>query len=1561
MKAFAIQIRPNDRSRFETHRAHYLRCSRLICEIRVALKINKKFFSISFLFCLLISGNQIVFAEDLKIKSQNGSITKEYDPNTGLTTQFKNSTEDSNSNFACLENDSKEIIVKFKSSQVSQLKTKTLFANSTSSLALTEKEVFDFLRKKHKHYAKKVKKLFTDSNIKSSPVAAKYKQRQALRLSKLRSLRAKYQLEDIFLVKIDSQNCLEQKRILHELNRDPSIEYAEPDFKIKLDTTNDYFSNTNGSAWSLPYSEAWGLEQVEAQQVWDQTQGAGVIVTIIDTGVDYNHPDLWNNIWVNPALISDVNFDGKVNLDDADLNHNKIIDSNEVIAGMFGRDFVNGDYAPIDDSGHGTHVAGTIAAVANNQIGIAGIAPQAQILPIKILNASGSGYLSTIAQGLQYTIDLYLTNPNIESMITNNSYGGSGVSQLLEDTFNQAKEAGIISVVAAGNSNADAADTIPASYDSVITVGSVGYNKIRSGFSNYGSVVDIAAPGGGDSNDASAANILSTISLDSEIMRTRPQYKITDPYSSPYFYARLAGTSMAAPHVAGVAALVKSKHPEFNPDEVQNTLVNTSKAFTQNNQTKIGSGIVNANGALAINTSYPLAKIIDLANPISGTYPINFLAGKSPNGNNITSISLEWSQDLIEWKSIPNISSQGTSATANFDTTQAQNSEIYFRLTVIDILGQSSTVTESTQVENFKLTHPLPGDITNPHDPLSIRGSFNSTEITNFKVLYRIGTNTNWHEEAITIDSSKIGQTFVNEEIAKLDSTRLNPDEVYSIKLVIEYASNHSAESEPVNFYIDSKLKQGFPIYFSNRLDALITNPQLTPIAINIDEDQAKELIAIAPNFDIDNGYRSTLKAWKANSQVLWSKTIMYPKNLVGMDVDNDDKGEIFYDTLAGTSLLIHSLNASGTEKTNFPVVIQNSYLNKMKLADIDNDQNIEIISIISSNDSTKKSLLIVDARTGTIEKNIIINAQASTGFFALGNLDNDLDLEIIYHIGDFAYTKLSAINPDGSPVSGWPVNIASNIITLDNIEVEDLDNDGFDEVVCKAGSIITRTASSMSYYNQATIFDHNGNLVKLIQEAPESSFSFSDIDGNGEKDILFTNNYGFNLGRFFAVNKSGDNLSNWPLTVLGPGLRRANFESRIETILVSDINNDNQDDLLFSFAGLGRSFYNGSSLIDSAGIFALNKDRSPIDLNPRSDSNTLVLGSTGSLKPTGSKWESSSGVPVITDLEGDGFSDIIIAKDYEYGFESQAKLNNYEPLLKAGTLIYAWDLTHSSAANPTPAPDPSVDPESPSEDPSPEPEPSPTPNPPSTPAPTPTPPPSPSPPSSPGPSPTPAPANQKPSASFSFSPTEPVIGETVSFDASLSTDSDGTINLYQWDFNNDGVIDATGKTVSHIFDSIESFTTKLTVTDNSNGKGSMSASIAIKDKTKPIDPLDDNQQTFTLNRSDENSPLVEINSLKKDKFTLAKFLVNKTAISEGEVLNFALSTTSEFYNLISFGPNNLQSISAVADADYIKVKLQKRNKFRNQYGKGSTVDIPVTLTDLGSGYSDEGVIRVHI
>jgi hypothetical protein len=228
-------------------------------------------------------------------------------------------------------------------------------------------------------------------------------------------------------------------------------------------------------------------------------------VAVIDTGVDYNHPDLAANILRDHA--------GRV----------------------IGHDFANNDADPMDDHGHGTHCAGTIGAVGNNGIGVVGVAHRVRIMPVKFLTAGGSGSLSNAI----LSIDFARTNG---AHIMSNSWGGGARSQALLDSIVRARDAGILFVAAAGNSarNVDTSPSFPASYNrdsaNVMSVAATNRNDALAGFSNFGLTVDIAAPG---------VDVLSTV----------------PPAITAAGYAIFSGTSMACPHVAGAAALIRAANP----------------------------------------------------------------------------------------------------------------------------------------------------------------------------------------------------------------------------------------------------------------------------------------------------------------------------------------------------------------------------------------------------------------------------------------------------------------------------------------------------------------------------------------------------------------------------------------------------------------------------------------------------------------------------------------------------------------------------------------------------------------------------------------------------------------------------------------------------------------------------------------------------------------------------------------------------------------------------------------------------------------------------------------
>lgn len=264
----------------------------------------------------------------------------------------------------------------------------------------------------------------------------------------------------------------------------------------------------------------WAISNMNLTSAWDYTTGStnnDAIVLIVDTGVDYNHPDLFGNLWSNPNEIRGNGIDD---------------DRNGYVDDVYGINAITKTGDPYDDNGHGTHVAGIIGASGNNARGVAGVNWTAKIIAAKFLDANGSGSLSAAITAINYGIALKRAGHNI--VVSNNSWGGGSYSSVLAATISAANDAGIVFVASAGNSalNNDTSATYPANYDypNVVSVASITSSNLLSSFSNYGpTTVDIAAPG-------------------SSIYSTYPGTR----------YASLSGTSMAAPQVSGVVLLAQS-------------------------------------------------------------------------------------------------------------------------------------------------------------------------------------------------------------------------------------------------------------------------------------------------------------------------------------------------------------------------------------------------------------------------------------------------------------------------------------------------------------------------------------------------------------------------------------------------------------------------------------------------------------------------------------------------------------------------------------------------------------------------------------------------------------------------------------------------------------------------------------------------------------------------------------------------------------------------------------------------------------------------------------------
>lgn len=344
---------------------------------------------------------------------------------------------------------------------------------------------------------------------------------------------------------------------IHALCKDylqnPLVAACQPNYLARAQfVPNDPYYGSSGS-WGQAYGDLWGLHTIQMAPAWDLSAGQGAVVAVVDTGVDASHPDLAANVWTNPGeTLNGLDDDGNGFVDD-----------------VGGWDFINADNDPLDDNGHGTHVSGTIAAVGDNGIGIIGVAYQAKVMPVKGLDGFGYGGFTELANAIVYAA------MNGADVI-NGSWGCFGCADdfVLNDALQLAHGLGVVTVFSAGNENDDVRYSYPANREEVLTVAATGVDDSRAGFSNWGYLIDVAAPGGGPDEDPSGFIIepfRNILSLNAATGINDPNLIVNNDY------LRQAGTSMAAPHVAGMAALLLARNPALTRDEVMSLLKHTAQ------------------------------------------------------------------------------------------------------------------------------------------------------------------------------------------------------------------------------------------------------------------------------------------------------------------------------------------------------------------------------------------------------------------------------------------------------------------------------------------------------------------------------------------------------------------------------------------------------------------------------------------------------------------------------------------------------------------------------------------------------------------------------------------------------------------------------------------------------------------------------------------------------------------------------------------------------------------------------------------------------------------------
>ena len=357
------------------------------------------------------------------------------------------------------------------------------------------------------------------------------------------------------LVKVKVSEPLEEA--MEELTLDPDIQYAVPNHVYRLDRVPN---DLDERLWGLRNTGQEGGvpgADIGATEAWERSTGGGPLIAVIDSGIDHHHPDLVNNVYVNPnEIVNGEDDDGNGVIDDV-RGYNALQDSGHAV----------------DGHGHGSHVAGTIAAEGNNELGVVGVNWQAEMLPVKIFSDQGRTTADAVLRGVLYA-------GAMGARITSNSWGGGGYNRALKDAFGQSKA---LHIAAAGNdgANNDRRPHYPSNYelDNMVSVAATDRHDQLASFSNYGSEsVDLAAPG---------VEILSTV--------PGPGYEI------------FSGTSMATPHVSGAAALIVSTYPEATNEEIKSRLMWSTQPVAELDGMTRSGGRLDLNRALEVDQEAPAA------------------------------------------------------------------------------------------------------------------------------------------------------------------------------------------------------------------------------------------------------------------------------------------------------------------------------------------------------------------------------------------------------------------------------------------------------------------------------------------------------------------------------------------------------------------------------------------------------------------------------------------------------------------------------------------------------------------------------------------------------------------------------------------------------------------------------------------------------------------------------------------------------------------------------------------------------------------------------------------
>ncbi|MFA5856266.1 MAG: S8 family serine peptidase [Candidatus Pacearchaeota archaeon] len=1039
--------------------------------------------------------------------------------------------------------------------------------------------------------------------------------------------------EDIPLLIEEHKNKLKNeketslKKIADNLGKKGSVkltgnQIVEPN---EIEIIEEYSNVVNGVALKISAEEANKLRDIkEIKKIHEDTKvyanlmdsvplikgdyswtlgynGSGMKIAIIDTGINYTHPDLGGCIGINCKVIG-------------------------------GYDFVNYDTNPMDDHGHGTHCAGIAAGSGV----LKGVAPGAKLYSYKVLNSAGSGSSSAIIAGIERAVD-----PNNDGNLSDKvdvismSLGGSGnPDDLMSQAVDNAVNSGVIAVVAAGNSG-PSNNTInsPGTSREAITVGAVDKTKILASFSSRGPVVwaggtinkpDVVAPG-------------------VSICAAEHDNAWSDKKCLDNNHVAISGTSMATPHVAGMAALVKQKHPDWSAQDIKNVIMKTADnlGYSQNFQ---GKGLVNIKRAIDSSVR-PNIALISTIGEISGSN-INIIG--SANGDSFDNYTLYYRENVAG--SINKIICTSKNKVddgilCNFNIDNILQKDLILELIVSGIDNTIDSATSNVVIINTKITSPKNlYEISDIYERVPIPAWKNTNIIGNsYLVNFDHYTLTLCdsaglcYPNALTISNN--GNIAVNSgTLGIIIGSSITKSDYYNLTLTT-FSTNGNKISYTSYIYIDKDLHKNSPA------DKIYT-PYWSvdqPNIADLNNDGKKEIVSVSgystdlklrvfdDEFNYLNGFPKYI--WSTSSSkgvaigdinndgfnelvmidkgylIIINKDGSYylsPKKFTNQsttqvpvlsDINNDKNLEIiigdeYVTNYSSSKAKIYVLDKNGNNLPGFPKQLNDvpgyTYSNGLwespAVGDVDNDGYKEIFAVgVATNSNYERNTRILGFNYQGQElsgwpKEYVGSDQLSARSITLADIDNDKQLEIITTSGDiYSTSKLHVLKSNGNYVSNYPVSTTgcksysggSTIYQCklnDKPVVGDINNDGNLEIVYQIGQI---DGAAVMGVNCIAAHYSNGSMIKGFPVCSKSGIldtgfsgipTIANIDTDPEQEIIVVpNGVWYKAGKLIeltAINHDGTFVLGYPKGVSRIGV--------IDHIPISDVDNDKNNEVVF-------------------------------------------------------------------------------------------------------------------------------------------------------------------------------------------------------------------------------------------------------------------------------------------------------------------------------------------------------------------------------------------------------------